>query len=160
LDKLIGSGLGQFRVIVLDYSWPSITFPPTLSLNPNLQTTTWEQIHHDMGANPPRPGNNNTLKSLSPFTSIFITINNSTSESLDQCKDDTATTNKFYCPEIIQFLLDQFMPYCYLWASFALKDYGVTRMSNGLIENYNKYRKGGKLDLASPSLYLDAVEIE
>jgi hypothetical protein len=102
---------------------------------------------------------NNTLKAKSPFTSVFVSIKNTAVDNLaDQCDDtEKLLKNKFYCPEIIEFLLDQYMPYCFVWASFALKDYGVTRMSNGLIEKYNQYRKGGDLKLARPCIYLEKV---
>lgn len=101
---------------------------------------------------------NKTLRAQSPFTSVFKNIKDSTSESLSTLPiNDTETPkNKFYCPEIIQFLLDQYMPYCYIWASFALKDYGVTRMSNGLVEMYNGDRKK-PIKRAHPCIYLDEV---
>ncbi len=134
------------QILVTSLNLP--TDPQAESINDNSASTT----------------NNNSsatsLKSQSPFTIFFINIKNSTSETLSTISiNSTGELNKnyFYCPEIISFLLDQYMPYCYIWASFALKGYGVTRMSNGLIENYNKYRKGGHLEQAHPSLYLDDV---
>lgn len=42
IEKLIGPGLGQFRVIVIDYSWPSI-HAALLTFN---KFTVTEYAHH------------------------------------------------------------------------------------------------------------------
>jgi hypothetical protein len=37
-----------------------------------------------------------------------------------------------------------YMPYAFIWTSVSCQGLKFTRLTNGLIENYNKYRKSGK----------------
>ena len=41
-----------------------------------------------------------------------------------------------HCPEFIQFLLDRFMPYSFIWSGIVLKgtEAAVSRLTNGSIE--------------------------
>jgi hypothetical protein len=58
-------------------------------------------------------------------------------------KDGSTIENDFFNPEIINHLLNAYMPYAFIWASFSCVNLSVSRLTNGLIENYNKYRKSG-----------------
>jgi hypothetical protein len=100
-----------------------------------------------------------TLKSLSPFTQIFVAIKTAVALLLvsNDKENDDLEPNAMYCPHIIDWLLEFYMPFCFIWASFSLKGYGVTRMSNGLAEMYNGYRKGGKEKKVKPGVYLESV---
>jgi hypothetical protein len=92
----------------------------------------------------------------SPFTPIFISICTAATHSIKESNHSNAR-NQFFFPEIIDHLLHEFMPHCFVWASFALKDYGVTRMSNGFVELYKGFCKSGKKKCVKPEDYLAAV---
>lgn len=89
----------------------------------------------------------------SPFTTIF-------KEILDaitiQCDDNLSeATNDYFSPEFVNFLQDKFMPYCFIFSSFTLKDQPITRISNGLIENYNNYKKSSCEKNQLPHVYVN-----
>jgi hypothetical protein len=100
---------------------------------------------------------NQSLKSMSPFTQVFILIRNAVRLFVSSNDNDNLKPNSLFAPEIIEWLLESYMPYCFIWASFSLKDYGLSRMSNGLVEMYNGYRKGGDVKKAGPSVYVTSV---
>lgn len=84
-----------------------------------------------------------TIKDKSKFTSYFKNIEN----SVKLVDDKTGDLNPYYCSDIIKFLQEYYMPYCFLWSSLVLK--GVeddvkcefTRMSNASLEQYFSTRK-------------------
>ena len=47
--------------------------------------------------------------------------------------------------DLIKFLQDAFLPYCFIWSGFVFRcsnvDESVSRMTNGTIENFFKNRK-------------------
>ena len=89
----------------------------------------------------------NTLKSKSPFMKHFIKIKDDVKVSLDDLMeaddDEEEEENDFYCPEVIQHLENKYLPYCFLWASFTLKNLSlqITRFTNGTIEKKFGTRK-------------------
>ncbi|CAF0767787.1 unnamed protein product [Brachionus calyciflorus] len=56
---------------------------------------------------------------------------------IESQKPDTNDQNEYFCPDFIEFLLESFMPYAFIWCSFALKgiNNNITRLTNGLVEN-------------------------
>jgi hypothetical protein len=76
----------------------------------------------------------NTIKGRSPFTKIFFDIYSAIKDS----SESPAEVNPNYNPKIIIFLLENYMPYCFIWASLSMKDYGLSRLTNGIIEIENR----------------------
>jgi hypothetical protein len=72
-----------------------------------------------------------SIKNSSPFTPIFTEIYESTRKRLEKVnmKNSTRKLNNYYCPTYIQFLLDKYMPYCFIWSSFVLRD--IITVENG-----------------------------
>jgi hypothetical protein len=52
-------------------------------------------------------------------------------------------TNQFYAPGYVEFLIERYMPYCFIWSSLVLKGFDphVTRWTNGAIESFIGTRK-------------------
>ena len=54
--------------------------------------------------------------------------------------------NEFYCPEYIEHLLKRYMPYCFIWSGFVIKNLNNentrTRFTNGTVENHFYSNKG------------------
>ena len=85
----------------------------------------------------------NTLKNKSPFTKHFVQIQEEASESIS-FETSAEKENQFFCVEVISHLLNKYMPYCFLWASFTLKDLpenNLTRFTNGTLEKKFGTRK-------------------
>ncbi|XP_053395735.1 uncharacterized protein LOC128555931 [Mercenaria mercenaria] len=92
-----------------------------------------------------------TIRQASPFSEIFDVI--ATSISSSQSEDENLDeSNKFYCPEALQCLLDKFMPIVSLWSGIVLSlcsvstlnespDYYISRDTNSPVENWFKYIK-------------------
>ena len=80
-----------------------------------------------------------TLKETSPFIKHF---NNMFSKfnAVDNIVELTED-NSLYSPEFITFLMDKYLPYCYLWSSFGFSGLSFSRITNGIIEKYNEFRK-------------------
>ena len=94
-----------------------------------------------------------TIKNDSPFNQHFITI----SESITN-HDNNLPINPISNVEYIQFLLDQFMPYCAIWASFCFRGkankYGtLSRLTNGVIEAFWGHRKDSLNPDQAPAIY-------
>lgn len=83
-----------------------------------------------------------TIKSASKFSKYFIDIKKAL-----KLNDDGQLENKLFYPDYVKFLLDKYMPYCFLWAGFVLngiKDIDgnqITRLTNGTVENFFGKRK-------------------
>ena len=87
-----------------------------------------------------------TIKEGSPFTQHFEKIYEETIDNLIECK--TIDKNPLILHEFIQLLLNQYMPYCFLWSGFVLKnlcddddDNIITRWNNGACEKIFGRRK-------------------
>jgi hypothetical protein len=54
--------------------------------------------------------------------------------------------NEYYCPEYIASLLKRYMPYCFVWSGFVLRNLNNentrTRFTNGTVENHFYSNKG------------------
>jgi hypothetical protein len=94
-----------------------------------------------------------TIRDLSPFNSNFVSIYHEVMNEIESTQHDNKK-NSCYCPVYIKQLLNEFMPYSFIWVSFAMRDYGATRMTNGVVEVYNKYRKK-QLKCAVPDVYIN-----
>jgi hypothetical protein len=105
----------------------------------------------------------NTLKAKSPFTVHFAQIQEEVSKSSEKFKEQEAT-NVFFCPEVIEHLFRQYMPYCFLWASFTLKNLSeddITRFTNGTLEKKfgtRKSRSKNHLKLNPPQYAIDSED--
>jgi len=98
-----------------------------------------------------------TIKESSPFTQIFYDIYKKCLLEITSEEDHTSLpTNKYYFPSFIEKILDEQLPYCFLWASFAFQDLEFSRITNGTVENYNRFRKErSELD-KPPHRYVDS----
>ena len=89
-----------------------------------------------------------TIANSSPFTQHFKEIELCT---LQEINDENETeilneNNEFYCPEYIETLLKRYMPYCFVWSGFVIKNLNNentrTRFTNGTVENHFYSNKG------------------
>lgn len=97
-----------------------------------------------------------TIKTKSPFNRIFVEITNKV-KSDPRLKIYSKESNVLYSPLFLEFLLDKFMPYCFIWASFSMNNLSFTRMTNGIIEKYNQFTKRNVPKKIRPHRYLNAV---
>jgi hypothetical protein len=84
-----------------------------------------------------------TIKDSSPFSKHYLKLQDKMEHciSVNCSKYENSTSNMKYCPKLISFLTEKFMPYAFIWASFTCTELKFTRLTNGLVENYNRYRK-------------------
>ena len=50
--------------------------------------------------------------------------------------------------------MDKYLPYCYLWSSFGFSGLSFSRITNGIIEKYNEFRKSDSPADLLPHLYV------
>ena len=67
----------------------------------------------------------NTIKGRQPFKRFFDEINERVVRALPVDEDDDLEPNEFYLPEVADYLLYSFMPYCFIWSGLALKGFGT-----------------------------------
>ena len=97
-------------------------------------------------------GCKSTIKEKSPFGRHFR-------DQLSRIELPEATgqsQNRFHCPPLIEFLMDKYMPYSFIWAGFTFQGLKYSRLTNGAVENFNGYKKGS----ASASNLLPHVYVQ
>ena len=106
-----------------------------------------DQFETTFFLNPVKTGvNKKTLKTESPFTKHFEDIRKN-AETYSPASKSTPTKNPLFNPAYIDFLMNQFMPYCGVWAGFCFVNMtdedgnALTRITNGIIEKFWSYRK-------------------
>jgi hypothetical protein len=73
-----------------------------------------------------------TIKESSPFTQVFNDIYNKCLIDISsENEHGTMSTNKYYFPSFIEKILDEQLPYCFLWARFAFQDLDLSRKRHG-----------------------------
>lgn len=84
------------------------------------------------------PFNHHFQKIFAEIESHLLDVDNQSSniESIEQI-------NSCYAPQFIDLLNTRFMPYCFIWASFALRNVDTrwTRWTNGTVEKFIGTRK-------------------
>jgi hypothetical protein len=90
-----------------------------------------------------------TIADSSPFTKHFKDIEK---HVLNEINNDYLNStsveeeNEYYCPEYIASLLKRYMPYCFVWSGFVLRNLNNentrTRFTNGTVENHFYSNKG------------------
>ena len=89
-----------------------------------------------------------TIADKSPFTQHFKDIQRDVSMDIEDKfeSESLSEENEFYCPEYIDTLLKRYMPYCFVWSGFVLKNLNNentrTRFTNGTVENHFYSNKG------------------
>ena len=98
-----------------------------------------------------------SIKDRSPFTSVFSEIINETKHLNETVLEEASglALNPFYSPQFIEYITEKFMPYCFIWCSFTLHGLSITRITNGLIEKYNQFRKDKFDPNLLPHVYID-----
>lgn len=99
-----------------------------------------------------------SIKAASPFTAHFQNIYLQVTEQIEQTPvTSNATLNKYHLPEFVYLLNSRFMPYCFIWASFVLRnmDTEATRWTNGSMESFIGTRKNKEKSFLklSPAAY-------
>ncbi len=74
--------------------------------------------------------NSKTIKSRSPFTKIFFDISSKVVQLDATQNNQQEESNPYFSNAFVDFLIDTYMPYCFIWASLAMDGYGLSRMSN------------------------------
>lgn len=86
-----------------------------------------------------------TIKDSTPFNKHFKSVYDKVLKQLDRSNQNDTSLNEniYYCERFVNHLLDQFMPYCFIWASFVLNgsELEQTRWTNGCIEKYFATKK-------------------
>ena len=108
--------------------------------------------------------NSKSIKASSPFTTNFEKITSDTKKQINSNQSgDQTPKNIYYSPAVLEILMDRFMPYCFLWSGFVLRDLSteepITRITNGAIEKHFGTLKGRgsyHLDLA-PAQYVTST---
>ncbi|CAF1024447.1 unnamed protein product [Brachionus calyciflorus] len=98
-----------------------------------------------------------SIKEKSPFTIIFRNLYKNLENEMSKFDDfslNSNTDNNFYQQNLIEFLLEKFMPYCFIWASFSLRGLSFSRITNGIVEKYNQFTKKGVPKNILPHRYL------
>jgi hypothetical protein len=90
-----------------------------------------------------------TIADSSPFTKHFKDIEK---HVLNEINNDYLNStsveeeNEYYCPEYIASLLKRYMPYCFVWSGFVLRNLNNentrTRFTNVTVENHFYSNKG------------------
>jgi hypothetical protein len=96
----------------------------------------------------------NSIKEHSPFTNVFIEIEKQAKVSISD-KAYCSKVNKYYCPKYIDLLQSNFMPYSFIWISFALRAHKsqMTRVTNGTVERFIRTRKDSIKSQPQPASY-------
>ena len=102
---------------------------------------------------------NNKKKTIKESTPFYDYFNRKINEF--QLKYDTqagdARINPFFCSEYFQLLNDKYLPYCFIWSSFTLQnlnaDNNINRITNGIVEQYNGFRKSLSKKNLLPHIY-------
>jgi len=98
-----------------------------------------------------------SIKEKSPFTIIFRNLYKNLENEMSKFDDfslNSNTDNNYYQQNLIEFLLEKFMPYCFIWASFSLRGLSFSRITNGIVEKYNQFTKKGVPKNILPHRYL------
>ena len=108
-----------------------------------------------------------TIKSQSPFTSHFMIIYNNVISDLskEETNKNPSYHNFIRCKEFVEdLLLEKYLPYCFLWGGFSMKNIidennENTRTNNGGIENifYTRKQKGRDFKNLLPSKFLTST---
>ena len=94
-----------------------------------------------------------TIKSNSPFTAHFREIETTVRRSLSE-SSSSSPSNIFYSTDIITYFVDSLMPYIFLWGAFILHGTNVTRITNGVIEQYQGQVKRNSKKNLMPHAYI------
>jgi hypothetical protein len=98
-----------------------------------------------------------TIKEKSPFTKVFCKIyERCVSELKNENENSSFGVNKYFFPAYVEKLLDEHLPYCFLWSSFAFRNLNFSRITNSNIENYNRFRKERAQLNKLPHRYIDS----
>ena len=93
-----------------------------------------------------------TLKETSPFMKHFNHMVDKVKkfDNIEELNDH----NSLYSPEFITFLMDKYLPYCYIWSSFGFSGLSFSRITNGIVEKYNEFRKSDTPSDLLPHIYV------
>ncbi|CAF0945264.1 unnamed protein product [Brachionus calyciflorus] len=99
---------------------------------------------------------NNSIKEMSPFTRHFKKVK---SDILKNIRVSNKNENNLYNASFMEFLMENFLPYAFLWSGFVYKNLEtqgpISRLTNGTIVKYfatpKKYLAGSK----PPSSYVN-----
>lgn len=91
-----------------------------------------------------------------PFTKHFESIYEDVKKSIE----DSAQFDPNYqaSPEFIEFLLNKYLPYCFIWAGFVFKGLrNTTRVTNGSIEKFFATKKSVIKKAVLPHVYVNTT---
>ena len=91
------------------------------------------------------------LREKSLFTAHFIDIYNQFQDLPSEY-----TVNRLYNPSFIDFLLNNFMPYAGIWASFGLNGIQIARFTNGIIDKFWQ-QKNSKISIQNLTKYINTT---
>lgn len=103
---------------------------------------------------PYNPFKQDSIKFCSPFAKIFKDVYEKVSAEV-LFETNGGDSNCLYCPKLIELLLDNYMPYCFMWSGFVLRDTGLARLVNGSLENYIEISKKNVTKNQLPNQYIN-----
>jgi hypothetical protein len=99
-----------------------------------------------------------TIKMASPFYHHFVTIRKNVEERLlvetQESKQSVFEPNLLFCESVIDHLENKYMGYGALWMGFVLKGTGLCRLTNGVLENYNRFLKRFQQKKVRPTVHV------
>ena len=82
----------------------------------------------------------NDFKAELAFTQHFFDFKNQVLATLHISNSQNGSKNAFFHPKLVRHLLHEFMPFCFAWAGFVIRDLCLDR-PDCLLYQYNDYRK-------------------
>lgn len=98
-------------------------------------------------------GSKQSIKLSSPFTRHFEQIKQEVLQQVNAVSP-ASEENPHYNSEYIDHLLNKFMPYCFIWCGFVFKGTSLTRLTNGSVENFNRFFKSTKKTKVLPHRHM------
>ncbi len=86
-----------------------------------------------------------SIKESSPFnahyTDIYKDVLQLIQNTAQPINDSATEKNVYYKPIIITKLVSDIMPYAFYFIGFMFRGTGLTRLTNGILEQYQGFRK-------------------
>ncbi|CAF1085883.1 unnamed protein product [Brachionus calyciflorus] len=113
---------------------------PIVTVDDNDCEEAFEENNYEPGIRNDK--RSDSIKLMSPFYLHFKSIENELNAKLEKMDlSKIENINPFYNTAMLTHLVEHFMPYCFNRAGFTFKDTERTRLTNGSIENFNRFLK-------------------
>lgn len=83
---------------------------------------------------------NQPIKSSSPFISIFAQLYHDVMFDIELL-DEVGQPNILFSQSLVEMIMAQFIPYCFLWSGLVLRGTGRTRLTSCYLDKFIKRKK-------------------